>query len=407
MTKPKPDRDDDVIMERYRILRADGKTVKDITALLNAELGLSLGEDAYYSRWKRYRKKHSIEIDDETLREEAKLGARLNFLKRGCTLKTLCGRFRCSVDEAMPYLERNAYEGYEVWQSKNRYNEDCWIAIPKPADPVKPQPKIWTYSVSQDIPLQPWIWVHIPDDFNAEVIKIFLLADLHKGAKTHARGALLEYIGYIAEHDNAFGVGVGDWLENALKTSIGDSVYKQAEHPEIQLHGLQKDMLPIAHKIFWAIPGNHEDRTYNAAGICPLKVFCDSLEIPYFNDQIHMSIFWKGHIFEFFGYHGKTSSRTKGGKINEAMRPRNYQEHVHFRIMAHVHDQISNPVLKMRRNHELFIIEFLKEYVMIAPSFLDYWGSYASKAGMEPGVQGAIACAIYPDGKYEIDPWGD
>jgi hypothetical protein len=253
---------------------------------------------------------------------------------------------------------------------------------------------------------QPWIWVRIPDNFDADVIKIFPLADLHKGGKTHARDSLLQYIAYIADHDNAFGFGTGDWLENALRDSIGAGVY-ESDSPQTEAEQLSHDILPIAHKIFFAHPGNHEDRTYNRVGLCPLRFMCERMDIPYINDQVHMTVFWRGNHWHFFSFHGSTSSRTKGGKINEALRPRNFQGHVHFIVMSHVHDQMSNPVQCIVRNMETFELEMKLQYPVIAPSFLDYFSSYASKKAMEPGAQGAVALALYPDGDYKVDPWGD
>ena len=75
--------------------------------------------------------------------------------------------------------------------------------------------------------------------------------------------------------------------------------------------------------------------------------------------------------------------------------------------MAHVHDPMSNPVVNMVPNMPDFTIDFKTQYIVIAPSFLDYFGSYASRKAMEPGMKGAVALAIYPDGDYKVDPWGD
>ena len=327
----------------------------------------------------------------------------IGYLARGRTAEQIATHCRCTVAEAEDIATAN-YEGYELWTPMNDYGEKCYILLPKNPDHKPPQPRIWTYTTQPDG--QPWIWVRFPDDFDVPVIKIFPLADLHEGAKTHNRKAMLNYIEYIRAHAGAFAIGTGDWMENALRDSIGPGVY-ESQPPRLQIHQLEEDLYPIAHKIIVAQPGNHEDRTYRSSGLCPLEYLCRNLAVPYINDQIHITIFWKGHRWEFFSFHGKTSSRTKGGKLNEAMRPRNFQGHIDFMLMSHVHDSIRNPVGNIVRNYQDFKLEIRESYVVICPSFLGYFGSYASKQAMEPGTQGAVACAIYPDGDYKLDPFGD
>jgi len=175
----------------------------------------------------------------------------------------------------------------------------------------------------------------------------------------------------------------------------------------MQIHDLRDDLAPIAHKIFGAQPGNHEARTRNAAGICPLEYLCSDLGIPYINDQMHISVFWREHRWEIFSIHGKTSSRTKGGKLNEAMRPRQFQEFIHFILMSHVHDQLTNSVNCIVRNFQKFALELKLQHVVVCPSFMDYFNTYASRQGMEPGAKGAVALGLYPDGDYKVDPWGE
>ena len=75
--------------------------------------------------------------------------------------------------------------------------------------------------------------------------------------------------------------------------------------------------------------------------------------------------------------------------------------------MAHVHKPKSVPVAHIVRNMPEFRLDEKKQHVVIAPSFLDYFGSYASEQAMHPGVKGATALAIYPDGGYKVDPYGD
>lgn len=330
-------------------------------------------------------------------------GSIITFLSKGRTIEDIVNKFKIDIDEATD-LVKSEYDNHEIWDTVNDLGHTCYIAITKLKEPPELKPRIWKYQMSPHN--QPWIWIHFPDDFDAKVIKIFPLADLHRGGRTHSRESLLNYISYIASHDNAFACGIGDWFEMAIKISIGAGVY-EADAPQTEAERLLDDIAPIAHKVLYAQPGNHEERIHNSVGLCPLYYLCDKLNIPYVNDQMHTTIFWKGHHWHIFSFHGSTSSRTEGGQINEAKRPLDFQGHIHFIVMGHVHKPKSVPVSNMVRNMAEFKIDFKEQHVVIAPSFLDYFGSYASRKAMHPGVKGATALAIYPDGDYKIDPYGD
>jgi hypothetical protein len=159
---------------------------------------------------------------------------------------------------------------------------------------------------------------------------------------------------------------------------------------------------PIAHKILWAIPGNHEDRS-RTRDYDPLERLCEQLEVPYSYEPVFVDILWMGNVWSVYDQHGRSGSQTNGGKINAAARPQEMQEFVNFTIMAHVHDGKVDRNERLIRNRTDFRIEFKRQYIIICPSFFGYFGSYASKAGYKPGSYGSINFDLFANGDYHAN----
>jgi predicted phosphodiesterase len=77
---------------------------------------------------------------------------------------------------------------------------------------------------------------------------------------------LKERIEYVKNTPNAYCVLNGDIIDNATKTSIGDT-YSQEMNPMEQLKKAVELFEPIKDKILCISHGNHENRTYRKEGI--------------------------------------------------------------------------------------------------------------------------------------------
>lgn len=99
-----------------------------------------------------------------------------------------------------------------------------------------------------------------------EQIELHLFADEHIGDEHCDLKSLLERIAYVRDTDNAYCILNGDLLDNATKTSIGDS-YAQVFNPMEQLEKAVAIFGPIKEKILCITHGNHEARTYRNEGI--------------------------------------------------------------------------------------------------------------------------------------------
>ena len=97
-------------------------------------------------------------------------------------------------------------------------------------------------------------------------IELHTFADEHIGDENCDLERLKERIKYVAETPNAYCILNGDILDNATKTSIGDT-YTQVCNPMEQLQTAVDLFSPIKDKILAITHGNHENRTYKKEGI--------------------------------------------------------------------------------------------------------------------------------------------
>jgi hypothetical protein len=261
---------------------------------------------------------------------------------------------------------------------------------------------------------QPYIWIQFKG-LDADRIKIIPISDVHYGAEEHNTKRFRKYLDWIASEPSVFACLNGDIINNSIDGSIGGAVYEDAFPPHIQIWGNQDRsepgiielLRPIAHKLLWAQPGNHEWRTWKKTNIDPTRIICEQLNIPYFSEPVYADILSWGKLFTFYCHHGNGGGGTKGGKITSAMRPADFQEAINFIIMGHVHDSMTTPVTRIARDREYkngkLVRCELKEqsqYTVICPAFLEYFRGYGSRAGYAPGSWGTVACTLYNDGTY-------
>ena len=101
---------------------------------------------------------------------------------------------------------------------------------------------------------------------NLEYLELHIFADEHLGDEHCDLQRLRDRIKHVAETPNAYCVLNGDLMDNATKTSIGDT-YASVFNPMEQLDFAVELFSPIKDKILAITHGNHEARTYRKEGI--------------------------------------------------------------------------------------------------------------------------------------------
>lgn len=99
-----------------------------------------------------------------------------------------------------------------------------------------------------------------------ESVELHIFADEHIGDEHSDIKRVIERIEYVKNTPNAYCILNGDIIDNATKTSIGDT-YTQVFSPMEQLAKAVELFAPIKDKILCITHGNHENRTYKKEGI--------------------------------------------------------------------------------------------------------------------------------------------
>ena len=108
------------------------------------------------------------------------------------------------------------------------------------------------------------IKIDLPREFSS--VEIHTFADEHIGDEHSDIKRLLSRIEYVKNTPNAYCILNGDIIDNATKTSIGDT-YTQVYNPMEQLAKAVEIFEPLKEKILCITHGNHENRTYKKEGI--------------------------------------------------------------------------------------------------------------------------------------------
>lgn len=108
------------------------------------------------------------------------------------------------------------------------------------------------------------IKIDLPSEL--EEIELHTFADEHIGDEHSNIKRVLQRIEYVKNTPNAYCILNGDIIDNATKTSIGDT-YTQTLNPMEQLERAIAIFEPIKDKILCITHGNHENRSYKKEGI--------------------------------------------------------------------------------------------------------------------------------------------
>lgn len=328
----------------------------------------------------------------------------IRFLSIGRPIGEISSNFGIELSAVERELkEMENLDGYDLFQQRNERNEKIFMLIPEIPKPEL-KPRIWQF---RKHPHRPYLWIQLPD-LPYKKIKIIPLSDIHYGEKGHKAELFKRYIDWGVRTKNAFFFLNGDLTANALGDSPGTSIFGQIMSPREQRIRLAEELRPIAHKILWSDPGGHEFRSVARVDFDPSEWICRELDIPYFSTPVYVDVLWKGYRFPFYCMHGRRTPGTPGGRLNKASAPLKMQEFVQFVICGHFHDAQINKVTRICRERDFdksgklssFRLSEKKQYVVVCPSFYDFFGTYAEGAGFSPGSWGNVTCELYPNGDY-------
>ena len=319
----------------------------------------------------------------------------IKFLSKGKTERELASAFKDWQKRV-----NEEYKGKTLFRQRNEYNEPVYVLLDiENVDKLDIKPKAWTFHVGKNDEgkKQPYMMVQLPD-FKGTV-QLALLFDVHYGHSAHKRQKLLSYIQWIKDNPNVYAVIGGDLMENAIDDGRG-MTYDQDKQPRTQFEDMVHLLAPIAHKILLAIPGNHEERTYKKTGFEVMEALASKLEIPYFSGPVILDVLANGYRWSSHIQHGYGNSQTKGGKMNAASKPKGFTGVIHFFISGHVHDRVCECETLIVQDPINCRLNYVDQWVVVAPSFLGWEETYAYRAGYKPPAKGGVSVEFNADGSY-------
>ena len=244
-----------------------------------------------------------------------------------------------------------------------------------------------------------WISRDLSPDFDCAYL--IGLSDLHIGDPRFSEKKFIGYRDWILSRENALCIVNGDVVDNATKSSIGDT-YEAVLNPRQQIEKAVKLFKPLADagRICAWNDGNHESRTYKESGLSIGEHICGLLGIPeaYSNEGALVKIrvgSRRGHqkngkplVYMIYATHGRSGSRKVGGKANAAEDMQGIIAGVDVYLVSHTHQRFvfTKDILvpDPRRNK----VEVKRQLFVSSGSFLE-WGGYAEMKGYHPQTMGA------------------
>lgn len=231
---------------------------------------------------------------------------------------------------------------------------------------------------------------------DSDHISIVPITDLHYGAKKHNRELLKEYLSYIMNTPDCYAIGLGDYLENATRTSIGLGMYEEDVHFPEQYEAMEDLLRPLAKagKLLGLHSGNHEMRTTLAVGMDPVYLLAKSLDVPYLGYTAFHKWVVGDVVYKAVTLHGRSGAKSPTGRLN-ALRGLRDIAQADIYLMGHMHDRQCHKELIYRINDETDTVEAVQRYYIIAGGLLEWPGSYADMMALPPVQPGLVRIDLY------------
>ena len=346
----------------------------------------------------------ALKLPGRTVRHQDKMGENIEaYLATGRTYRQLTKKFGIEVDD---YLDPELWGGNKnLFKDINKNGEHSFILLPKPTNWVSSvQKRDWTYHIPYlDGKQLPYQMIQMPKDVfrldgrygkNFSIVPLF---DVHYGSNGHREGKFLKYIEWIKNTPGLYVILGGDLMDNALDDGRGMS-YDQWIPPQSQLDDMTEMLAPIAHRCLTMFPGNHEWRTYNKTGIDISKILADRLDIPYHTGPVLLNILAGEHKFTIDARLGFSRPATKGGQLNNAMKPMKWMD-ADFFLSGHTHEALVSEDTVIRENAAEGSLTFRPRWTVITQSFMGWLETYGYRKGYGPVAGGGVLLEMYDNGE--------
>jgi hypothetical protein len=218
--------------------------------------------------------------------------------------------------------------------------------------------------------------------FKKGYFDFYPIGDVHFGSAQCDIEFFKRVVTEIKDNPDAFWVGMGDFIENAIVGSKSD-VYTQTMPPREQINYICDLLMPIKDKGLFLIAGNHEQRTMRVVGLCPEEHMAARLNIPFMGFSCYASLLTNSahtpYGFSCYCHHNYGGGYTAGGKVNRAESLRRITPTADAIFSGHFHTTSRMPVTWFDIGREQVIKHTGYDY--ITGSCLTWNKSYAEERG--------------------------
>lgn len=239
-------------------------------------------------------------------------------------------------------------------------------------------------------------------------VRLYPVGDMHVGAAGFDIQGFRRYVSRIASDPCGLVLGVGDWINNSIKSSVGVNYEEVIADPQGQCEAAAALLEPVADRIVAMVRGNHCYRSRRSDGLDPMSVMAYILgrASVYYGDAVCLKIAFgrkrngKRAAYTVFLSHGSGGGRTIGGKAN-AMRRGTEMVVADVVVLGHTHAPLSyqsalwlpDPYNNVLRKHVVHLVN--------SGTWLD-GDTYAERALLPPAVTGAPVVVLSGDGEKHV-----
>jgi len=239
-------------------------------------------------------------------------------------------------------------------------------------------------------------------------VRLYPVGDMHVGAAGFDIQGFRRYVSRIASDPCGLVLGVGDWINNSIKSSVGVNYEEVIADPQGQCEAAAALLEPVADRIVAMVRGNHCYRSRRSDGLDPMSVMAYILgrASVYYGDAVCLKIAFgrkrngKRAAYTVFLSHGSGGGRTVGGKAN-ALRRGMEMIVADVVVLGHTHAPLScqsavwlpDPYNNVMRKHVVHLVN--------SGTWLD-GDTYAERALLPPAVTGAPVVVLSGDGEKHV-----
>lgn len=246
---------------------------------------------------------------------------------------------------------------------------------------------------------RPEMIADIPDAW--PYIDLAPLYDCHIGSGDQDEVKFLRHLQWLRDSPYTLTWNGGDMVDNATVNSVADPNDSTLSVNEQYDHALEL-MTEIRHKMLFAITGNHEGRTARLSSLDMARLFARDLIVPYSKDYMFITLRWRGLKYRILAHHGSGGAQSPGGILNAARKDLPWAHGIDIFWSGHLHQPKTDVVSCTDFNQKTDLTVERDAVVIISPSYVKYFGSYAALKRMAPGVRGLTAVRLEDDGRIVV-----